>query len=160
MVVATSMAPLYEMFCVVTPRLGAAGVQDTLLKCGRRILAPAAAAAATAGAAAGGETAEATNGGGVVTEVSSFGQKKLAYELRERSATFTGKHANGWLARMRFVCAPEVAREVEAMLRRDEAVLRHIVRREKRLVPSLRRENLLEMRRRTLGRSDDELRQA
>ena len=53
----------------------------------------------------------------------------------------------GWMARMRFVCAPSVATEMNEMLNRDESVLRHIVRREE-LVPSLRRRNLLRMRQR------------
>merc|ERR1712224_788007 len=121
------MAPAYQLFCVVTPRLGASGLHDVLLACGRKVLTPRGDAQT-----------------GVVTSICSYGAQQLAYPMRE---TGRGRHTQGWMARMRFVCAPSVATEMSEMLNRDESVLRHIVRREE-LVPSLRRRNLLRMRQR------------
>lgn len=52
--------PLYELFCLAKPRLGKAVLGDIIKLAGRTVL----------------------DKGGVITDVKSFGEQKLAYEIR------------------------------------------------------------------------------
>ena len=52
--------PLYELFCLAKPRLSKAVLGDIIKLAGRTVL----------------------DKGGVITDVKSFGERKLAYEIR------------------------------------------------------------------------------
>ena len=52
--------PLYELFCLVQPRLGKARLAEIIRLAGRAVL----------------------DKGGVITDIKSFGEQKLAYDIR------------------------------------------------------------------------------
>ena len=52
--------PLYELFCLAKPRLNKAALGDIIKLAGRKVL----------------------DKGGVITDVKSFGEQRLAYEIR------------------------------------------------------------------------------
>lgn len=53
--------PLYELFCLARPRLGKSQLADIIKLAGRTVL----------------------DKGGVITDVKSFGEQRLAYEIRK-----------------------------------------------------------------------------
>lgn len=58
--------PLYELFCLAKPRIGKQALADIIKLAGRTVL----------------------DKGGVITDVKSFGEQKLAYEIRKPGAKF------------------------------------------------------------------------
>ena len=57
---------------------------------------------------------------GVITDVKSFGEKKLAYCIRRPGE----RHSTAFLWQMTFASGPETAKEIERGLGLDEGVVR------------------------------------
>jgi small subunit ribosomal protein S6 len=68
--------PLYELFCLAKPRLGKAVLGDIIKLAGRTVL----------------------DKGGVITDVKSFGEQKLAYEIRRPGEKYEEVSAHSALA--------------------------------------------------------------
>ena len=110
------MAPLYDLFCVVSPRLGHKGIYDVLMRVGSTVLRGGGSSTATSSSSSSSSMSETLSGtnpnekttsndqdkspntsnsggdssnSGVVTSISSFGLQKLAYPIKEQGH---GKH--------------------------------------------------------------------
>ncbi|WPT10673.1 37S ribosomal protein MRP17 [Picochlorum sp. SENEW3] len=93
--------PLYELFCLAKSRLTPVELKRLMAGAGKVIL----------------------DKGGIITDVKSFGEQRLAYVIRrpgERYAT-----ASMW--QMTFASGSDVVSEVEHGLRLDEGVIRWAV---------------------------------
>lgn len=90
--------PLYELFCLARPQLQKTHLADIIRKAGVAVF----------------------DKGGVVTDIKSFGDRKLAYDIRKPS----GKYSEAAMWEMTFLVEPSALKEVEHELRVDERVLR------------------------------------
>jgi small subunit ribosomal protein S6 len=75
--------PLYELFCLAKPRLGKAVLSDIIKLAGRTVL----------------------DKGGVITDVKSFGEQKLAYEIRRPGEKYEEVSARCPFKIFQFPCA-------------------------------------------------------
>lgn len=119
--------PLYELFCLSASRLSQAGLKEIMKKTGRIIL----------------------SHNGVITDVKSFGEKKLAYCIRRPGE----RHSTALLWQVTFASGPETVGDIEQGLRLDEDVIRWTVlkRLQTERLPSSYR--VAELARKELGRN-------
>jgi small subunit ribosomal protein S6 len=101
--------PLYELFCLARPRLGKAALAEIIRGAGNAVLAR----------------------GGVVTDVKSFGEQPLAYEIRRPGA----RHASAAMWQLTFAADAAALRDVDHALRVDERVVRWALLRRRALPP-------------------------
>ena len=92
--------PLYELFCLssVSRAVNPSGLKDILKNAGRIVL----------------------GRGGIVTDVKSFGEQELAYEICRPGV----RHSSAEVWQMTFMSSPDVVKDVERGLRLDEGVIR------------------------------------
>ena len=104
--------PLYELFCLSASRLSQTALKEVMKNTGRIVL----------------------QQNGVITDVKSFGEKKLAYCIRRPGE----RHSTALLWQMTFASGPETVAEIERGLRLDEGVVRWTVlkRLQKERLPS------------------------
>ncbi|KAL4447863.1 hypothetical protein ABPG75_005082 [Micractinium tetrahymenae] len=93
--------PLYELFALAKPAVGKAALAEMMRAVGSTVM----------------------QQGGVVTDIMSYGQRKLAYDIRQPGSRYS--EANMW--QMNFAASPKTLDDLDHSLRVDERVLRWIV---------------------------------
>uniref|UniRef100_A0A061R2B5 Small subunit ribosomal protein S6 n=1 Tax=Tetraselmis sp. GSL018 TaxID=582737 RepID=A0A061R2B5_9CHLO len=93
--------PLYQLFGLAKPSLPLPALASVLQNVGHTVL----------------------SSNGVVTDVKSFGQQDLAYDIKTR----TGRYTQAQMFLLSFSVPPATLREVDHCLRVDEDVLRWTV---------------------------------
>ncbi|KAL4442448.1 hypothetical protein ABPG77_005032 [Micractinium sp. CCAP 211/92] len=93
--------PLYELFAIAKPAVGKAALAEMMRAVGSTVM----------------------QQGGVVTDIMSYGQRKLAYDIRQPGSRYG--EANMW--QVNFVASPKTLQDIDHSLRVDERVLRWIV---------------------------------
>eukprot|EP00887_Chlorella_sp_A99_P007142 scaffold2.g7142.t1 len=101
--------PLYELFCLARPSLAKQALADIIKTASRSILA----------------------NGGVLTDVKSFGQSPLAYDIRRPGEKYS--EANMW--QLTFASPTAALGDLDHLLRVDERVLRWVVLRRRSYEP-------------------------
>ncbi|KAL4853681.1 37S ribosomal protein MRP17 [Chlorella vulgaris] len=93
--------PLYELFAVAKPALGQAAIGSMMKAVASKVM----------------------EQGGVVTDLRSYGERKLAYDIRQPNVRFA--KASMW--QINFAANPKMLSELDHTLRVDERMLRWLV---------------------------------
>jgi small subunit ribosomal protein S6 len=92
--------PIYELFCLARPQLARAQHAEMFRSTAKTVL----------------------DGGGVLTDLKSFGERRLAYRIRN----FGGIFSESYMWQISFAAKPQVLEELQQQLKLDERILRHI----------------------------------
>jgi len=92
--------PIYELFCLARPQLARAQHAEMFSTAAKTVL----------------------NGGGVLTDLKSFGERRLAYRIR----SFGGIFSESYMWQISFAAKPQVLEDLQHQLKLDERVMRHL----------------------------------
>jgi len=90
--------PLYDIICIIKPTVQRPQIVDILKRTGQEVF----------------------KSGGIVTDVTSYGTRQLAYDFKAGGE----KHSEGSIVQMSFLVAPKVLDDLDHSLRVDERVMR------------------------------------
>lgn len=108
--------PLYELLCLAKPALARSDLSGLMRRLGESVF----------------------KSGGVITDIKSFGQQRLAYDIRRPFQKYDQAHM--W--QMDFVVSPTALRSINHELRVDEKVLRYVIVKRPLLSKQAEREGL------------------
>uniref|UniRef100_A0A7S0RSK3 30S ribosomal protein S6, chloroplastic n=1 Tax=Pyramimonas obovata TaxID=1411642 RepID=A0A7S0RSK3_9CHLO len=90
--------PLYDLICIIKPTIQRPQIVDILKRTGQEVF----------------------KSGGVVTDITSYGTRPLAYDFKVRGE----KHSEGSIVQMSLLVAPKVLDDLDHSLRVDERIMR------------------------------------
>ncbi|BDA51076.1 probable 30S ribosomal protein S6 [Coccomyxa sp. Obi] len=119
--------PLYELFCMAKPALARTQASQLLRSAASAVLSK----------------------GGVLTDIKSYGERELAYEIRRPGM----KLNEAFMWQLDFAAAPPVLRELEHLLKVDDRVVRYVILRRSAFKPLPNTYKVANKAKRTLQRT-------